>query len=237
MVLLLGAGRGLGRSLLRFFLGQQVPVSCVTRTNDSLTSIRREFSKSQHGLKSEAFDLADRECTQSMIDSLAAGTNSAGFPVLVVYTAGFLSGRLNFLDEKISDIDREIEINFRAPLYWSWLLSRHFVERGKGGHVFISSGVAPTPRPHWGGYGIAKGALEALSAQLALDLPPPLYSLTLNPGGMATDMRRLAYPEEDPTTLPTADATGEKIGRFCLSLIRDGGRRVNGKRLQIGDLP
>ncbi|EQD25171.1 MAG: Short-chain dehydrogenase/reductase SDR [Leptospirillum sp. Group IV 'UBA BS'] len=127
-------------------------------------------------------------------------------------------------------------MNFRAPLFWSTLLSRHFADRGRGGHLFISSGVASSPRPGWGAYGVAKGALEALSIQLSLDLPSPLFSLTINPGAMATRMRRIAYPEENPETIPSPEAAGKRIGRLCLELVHGQGREYNGKRLMIGDL-
>ena len=238
MVLLLGAGRGLGQSLLRFFLDRQIPVSCVTRTQASSDTLRSEVAGDRGSLLfSEAFDLADRASSDAFVERLLSRSGSAGFPVLAIYAAGFLAGRSSLFHEAMSDIDREIAVNFTIPLYWSCALSRHFMRFGKGGHLFISSGVARTMRPHWGAYGVAKGALESLAAQLSIDLPAPHYSLSINPGGMATEMRRLAYPEEDPGTLPSPEEIGRKIGRLCLLLMEGQGREYNGKRLQMGDLP
>ena len=183
-----------------------------------------------------AFDYCDRILSEEFVRRLVSGKESTDFPGLAIYCAGYLSGRRSLLETPVEDADREIDVNFHAPLYWSTILSRHFLERGVGGHLFISSGVASTLRSSWGAYGIAKAGVEALSTQLSLDLPAPLFSLSLNPGGMITRMRQIAYPEEKRDTLPAPETIGDKIGRFCMERLLGGGRAYNGRRLTVGDI-
>jgi len=237
-VLLLGGGRGLGRFLSRSFMKSGTPVFWVTRSQQSLTEFREEGLRIPGKiLLSEALDICDRDQSQAFLDRILSKPFSEFPPVLAIYNAGYLSGRRNLTLELQQEIDKEIGVNFLAPLFWSRRLSQYFLTRGEGGHLFLSSGVARAPRPSWGAYGIGKGATEFLSGQLAVDLPPPLYSLTVNPGGMATEMRRTAYPEEDPSRLPFPEETGERLGAFCERLMAGEGRKFNGSSLAMERLP
>ena len=236
-VLVLGAGSGLGRALVRFFLLQSISVAFVTHSQESMDSLKHECASFKSLVSSTAsFDYCDRTLSEAFVRRLASGDNRNDFPDLAIYSAGYLFGRQCLFEAPDIESDREIDVNFRAPLFWSKRLSRHFVERGRGGHLFISSGVASNPRPSWGAYGIAKAGVEALSSQLSLDLPDPLFSVSLNPGGMSTKIRQIAYPEENRQTLPSPEETGSRIGRFCLELMKGRGRAHNGNRLDVGDV-
>jgi len=236
-VLILGGGRGLGLSLSRFFLKAGVPVFWVTKSEKSLERFTHGYASSPGSLLlSEALDIFDRDRSLSFVDRILSKPFSDHPLVLAVYNAGYLSGRCTIAEESQREIDREVEVNFLAPLFWSRILNNHFLSRRDGGHLFLSSGVARTFRPEWGAYGVSKGAIEVLSGQLAVDLPSPLYSLTLNPGSVATDMRKIAYPEENPDTLPSPDEVGRKIVEFCGRLMAGEGRKYNGARLGMESL-
>ena len=232
-VLILGAGRGLGRELCRFFLAEGHSVIGVTRTRKSLTTLLGDFSLRNQLFRGEAIDLSDRESSQKFLQ----GLKKERIPDLVVYSAGYLSGRKPLWDLSWEEIDREISSNLAGPLFWSVELTRAFLMARRGGHLFFSSGVVRLPRPSWGSYGVGKAAIEALSRQISLDLPPPLYSLSMNPGRMATAMRKTAFPDEDQSTLPSPESVAKKVGAFCLTLIEGAGRTYNGKALTMEDIP
>lgn len=231
-ILVLGAGRGLGRALCRFFLEKGTPVLGVTRTQESLEALRDTFSSHRNLFRGEALDLADREASLTFLHAL----NADRFPTMAIYTVGHLAGRKPLWDLSWEEIDREVASNLSGPLFWGVELTRTFVSKGQGGHLFFSSGVVQSPRPAWGGYGVFKSAVEALARQMALDLPSPLYSLSINPGRMATSMRRTAFPEEDPATLPSPESVAERIGAFARRLLGGEGRLHNGKNLIMEDI-
>lgn len=237
-VLLLGGGRGIGRSMSHFFLEAGVPLFWVTRTRESLASFMEEVSRTNGPLLlAEAFDICDRGRSLSFVSRLFSAPFSGLSPVLVIHNAGFLSaGRHNFMEEDEEETDRMLDVNFLAPLFWSGIFSRSFLNRREGGHLFLSSSVGRLSRAGWGSYGIAKGALEALSSQLAAELPSPLYSLTVNPGPVATQMRRQAYPDEDPSSISSPEEAGKKLVAFCLKLMDGKGRSFNGAKVGREDL-
>jgi NAD(P)-dependent dehydrogenase (short-subunit alcohol dehydrogenase family) len=72
--------------------------------------------------------------------------------------------------------------------------------------IFLTSSVAKSPRAFWGPYGAAKAGLEALVASYAEEMAiTPVRACVVNPGGMRTQMRKVAFPGEDPMSLPAPE--------------------------------
>jgi NAD(P)-dependent dehydrogenase (short-subunit alcohol dehydrogenase family) len=74
--------------------------------------------------------------------------------------------------------------------------------------VHTSSSVGRVGRAYWGAYAASKFALEGLSQVLAdeTEVAGRIKVFSVNPGGTRTNMRKEAYPLEDPDTLPTPEA-------------------------------
>ncbi|MBL6853194.1 MAG: SDR family NAD(P)-dependent oxidoreductase [Alphaproteobacteria bacterium] len=79
--------------------------------------------------------------------------------------------------------------------------------------LFVSSGAARKHTPFWGGYGMAKAALESLALTYAAECAATtnIKVNLLNPGAMRTAMRAKAMPGEDPDTLPPPEAVAPLI--------------------------
>jgi NAD(P)-dependent dehydrogenase (short-subunit alcohol dehydrogenase family) len=102
--------------------------------------------------------------------------------------------------------------------------------RSQGARVlFISSGVGRVGRAFWGAYAVSKFALEGLMQTLAEELEntTSIKVNSLNPGGTRTNMRRDAYPAENPQTLPTA----ESLMPVYLYLMSSDAQSIHGQAL------
>jgi NAD(P)-dependent dehydrogenase (short-subunit alcohol dehydrogenase family) len=96
-----------------------------------------------------------------------------------------------------------IEVNVTAN--WRLIRSLDPLLRASdaGRAVFVSSGAARKHTPYWGGYGMAKAALESLALTYAAECEGTSVKVNLfNPGPVRTAMRAKAMPGEDPDTLP-----------------------------------
>ncbi len=101
---------------------------------------------------------------------------------------------------------RALHVNLTAP----WLLTQACLPlleaSGQGQVVHVIDDAARVNRAYWGGYGVAKSALMALSDMLALELENKPISVTaLRPGPMRTGLRAQAYIGENPGSVPTPD--------------------------------
>jgi NAD(P)-dependent dehydrogenase (short-subunit alcohol dehydrogenase family) len=73
--------------------------------------------------------------------------------------------------------------------------------------LFVTSGAARHHTPFWGGYGMAKAALESLALTYAEECATTKVRVNLlSPGAVRTGMRAKAMPGEDPQTLPAPEA-------------------------------
>src|SRR4051794_40050296 len=103
----------------------------------------------------------------------------------------------------------------------------------EGGSIInVTSGVSIEGRPEWGAYSVSKFGLEGLTQILAAELKDRGIRVnSVDPGGMRTEMRALAYPEEDPQTR----ITPEENTSVFLYLASDKSRDITGERFKAQD--
>ncbi|PWS35388.1 oxidoreductase [Falsiroseomonas bella] len=96
-----------------------------------------------------------------------------------------------------------------------------------GRAVFVTTGRVLRPKAYWGMYGAAKAGMEHLVQTWAQEVEKtPLRVNLADPGIVATKMRALAFPGEDPATLPTPAAVAPGIAALCLPSETRSGARV-----------
>ena len=119
------------------------------------------------------------------------------------------------LDQKLWD--HTLSLNMTA----SWRLIRSFEplfkRAPKARAIFLTTSVATKPRAFWGVYAASKAGMETLVGCWADELEhTDVRATLLNPGAMRTAMRALAFPGEDPQTLPDP----AEIGPLVVELAR-----------------
>lgn len=150
-----------------------------------------------HALAGDVADPAHRERLTLLVASL-------GELDVLVNNAAVLgpTPRPALLECSAEDLTALWRTNALAPLALVRALAAHLKD---GARVLnVSSDAAPQAHVGWGGYGMAKAALDHFSATLALEAPRwRVYAV--DPGDMLTDMYRASYPGE-PLELPPPEA-------------------------------
>jgi NAD(P)-dependent dehydrogenase (short-subunit alcohol dehydrogenase family) len=211
IALVTGASRGIGRAAALELAKAGAHVIALARTTGGLEELDDEIRKAGGEpatlvpLNLRDFDALDR-LGRSIYDRwgrLDAFLGNAGF--LGVLTP------LAHLDPKI--FTELVETNVTA----NWRLIRSLdplLRASEAGRVlFVSSGAARKHTAFWGGYGMAKAALESLALTYAAECAniTKVRVNLLNPGPMRTQMRKRAMPGEDPATLPPPEAIAPLI--------------------------
>src|SRR5882672_926049 len=106
---------------------------------------------------------------------------------------GILRPVLELTDE---DVDEMIDVNVKSALYGMQAIAPHFMERGRGHIINISSflGRVPVATPR-SAYSAAKAALNSLTANLRVDVQrthPDVHVSIVMPGLVATDFAKNA---------------------------------------------
>ena len=100
------------------------------------------------------------------------------------------------LDLSENDLDEMMTVNVKSALYGMQVAAAHFLERGHGQIINVSSFLGRVPMAvHRSAYNAAKSALNALTANLRVDLRnknPNVRVTLVMPGMVATEFARNA---------------------------------------------
>lgn len=96
--------------------------------------------------------------------------------------------------------------------------------------LFSTSEVGLKGQAYWGAYGVAQAAIENLAETLADELEENTHIRvnSIDPGPIRSRLRALAYPGEDPNTLPSA----ETVVPVYLHLMSSTDENISGQRIQ-----
>jgi short-subunit dehydrogenase len=129
------------------------------------------------------------------------------------------------LDLSDADFDEMMDVNVRSALYGMQIATRHFIERGRGHIINVSSflGRVPMALPR-AAYNAAKAALNSLTANLRMELRgthPDVHVTLVMPGMVATDfaMNAVAAPPGTRAYSGPHVQSVEHVGRIIRQVI------------------
>jgi NAD(P)-dependent dehydrogenase (short-subunit alcohol dehydrogenase family) len=233
VIVVTGAGDGIGRAAARTFASYGANVVLLGRTRSKLEAV---------------FDwIEERTSTRPVIvpcDLRALDDSSAdALHDAVADTYGHLDGLLHnasALGPKVpvalypsSEWQQVMQVNAFAPFLLTRTLMPLLNAATAASVVMTSSTVGRKGRAYWGAYAVSKHALEGLMEVLADEHEHAgiVRINSVNPGATRTAMRAAAYPAEDPTTVPSPE---EKMDIF-LYLMADASKGVTGQALDARD--
>lgn len=158
--------------------------------------------------------------------------------ILVNNAADF--NRDPFLDVSLDSFDRLWRVNVRGVYYLSQLAAREMAERGRGSIIHVSSILARQAIPRRSAYCASKGAIEALTRAMALDLADRGVRVNaVSPGLIETQAMLAGFPDE---ALVESARQHIPLGRFgepqemaeaILFLASDAASYINGVVLPV----
>ncbi len=170
---------------------------------------------------------------------LADAAEAAGpVTVLVNNAAGF--SRAHFLEVPIEELDRVWNINVRGVYYLSQLVARKMAQRRRGSIIHVSSILARLAVPTRTVYCASKGAIEALTRAMALDLAGHNVRVNaVSPGLIETQAMLAGFPSEDMVNevrrhIPSRRfGTTDEMAAAILFLASDAASYINGIVLPV----
>jgi NAD(P)-dependent dehydrogenase (short-subunit alcohol dehydrogenase family) len=233
VILVTGAGAGIGRAAAITFAKAGAEVILLGRTVSKLESVYDAImaEKQQNpDLKQPCIVPLDLSgATEKDYEGLAT-TIESQFKKLdgILLNASILGDLCPFDQIKESEFDSVMQINVRSQ----FLLIKAILpllKRSKLASVaFTTSSVGRVGRAFWGTYSISKFATEGMMQVLADEHKNSLVRFNcINPGATRTDMRAKAFPGEDPKTLKQA----HDIMPTYVYLMSDISRGITGKSL------
>jgi NAD(P)-dependent dehydrogenase (short-subunit alcohol dehydrogenase family) len=224
VALITGASQGLGRALALAFAREGARVVVNARSEDSVRPVAGEVEDVGGEVLAVAADVSKGADVERLVGE---SVERLGKIDVLVNNAGLLGPRVAIEDYPEDEWRRIIDANLTGP----FLVSKAAIPYLSEGASIINvvSGVSVEGRAEWGAYSVSKFGIEGLNQILAAELAERGIRVNaVDPGGMRTDMRAAAYPEEDPQTR----ITPEENTAVFLYLASDESEGVTGERFK-----
>jgi len=191
-----GAGQGLGRAIAVEMSREGAVLALIERNADTLAetaSLLGDAAFSTHAL-----DVTDYGAYAAAVKDIQSRHGSID---VLVNNAAINPSTKNILDDTLEEWRRTIAINLEAVYMGSKLVAPVMVAQKSGRIIHISSIQGFASSGLCGSYNAAKGAINAYTASMAVELAP--HNILVNavaPGFMKTPMSVVNGVDE--TTLP-----------------------------------
>lgn len=130
---------------------------------------------------------------------------------------------------------RVLQVNLTAPMLLTRACLGLLKASSDASILFSTSEVGLKGQAYWGAYGVAQAAIENLAETLADELEENTHIRVncIDPGPIRSRLRALAYPGEDPNTLPTA----ETVSPVYVHLMDTTDENTSGERIKAINHP
>jgi NAD(P)-dependent dehydrogenase (short-subunit alcohol dehydrogenase family) len=224
VAIITGASKGLGKEIAKRFAREGAVVCLCARNVELLRAVQFEIMAMGGKSIFEQTNITDEHDIKAFISSCAS---SFGRVHILVNNASILGERIPIADYPRQEWEKVIAVNLSG----TFLMVKHALPLfgNEGGSIInLSSSVGRIGKPNWGAYGVSKFGIEGLTQELAEELRSRNIRVnSVNPGPMATEMRRQAYPDEKQSALKKpADVTD-----IFVYLASDDSKNISGKTL------
>ncbi|WP_415890359.1 YciK family oxidoreductase [Neptuniibacter sp. SY11_33] len=229
VILVTGAGSGIGRTAAMTFAAHGATVILLGRTLEKLENVYDEIEAA--GYPQPALVPINLESAQEHDYIELTNTLDQEFGRIdgILHNASILGVRTPIESYDPVIWQQVMQVNVNAPFMLTQTLMPLLQQSDDASVVFTSSSVGRQSKAYWGAYAASKFATEGLMQTLADETSGicNIRANCINPGATRTQMRSDAYPAENPQSVTAP----EDIMPVYLYLMGKDSATVNGQSL------
>lgn len=215
VVLITGAGSGIGRSLALDFAKLGAVVVGCGRTKERLQQTLSELRGASPSSRMIPCDVGNRAQVQGMVTEVLG---TFGRVDILVNNAG-LGMRSRFADTSVDHIEDVMRTNYFGMVYCTHAVLPSMIAKGSGHIVNISSVAGKVGTPNLSGYCASKFAMNGFSESLYYELKPlGIHVTVICPGPVRTDFSR-AFANDKPKAPDFITLSPEKVSQLVIGAI------------------
>jgi 7-alpha-hydroxysteroid dehydrogenase len=193
VVIVTGAGRGIGASIARTFASVGADLVLAARTAEQLEEVAADVREAGRTPLVLPCDVSDLDALAPIVDQ--AVDRFGGVDVVVNNVGGSMPGP--FLDTSVKAFEGAFHFNVTTAFRLTQLAVPHMLGRENASVVNISSAMGRLTDRGFAAYGTAKGALSHLTRLLAADLAPRVRVNGIAVGSVATSALEVVLDNQE----------------------------------------
>ena len=210
MVVVTGAGSGIGRELVLTLLKKKTKVFAVDLRQESLDALKKEVGESEN-LTTHTLDISDKTAVEKLAKDI-------GDIDVLINNAGIIQPFAKVNDLDYATIEKVINVNFYGTLYMTKAFLPELLKRSEGNITNVSSMGGFLPVPGQSVYGASKAAVKLFTEGLYAELLDTNVRVSVVfPGATSTNITKNSGVEMPDTggksfkTLPASEAAAQII--------------------------
>ena len=233
VILVTGAGDGIGRAVARRLAGHGATTVLLGRTIRKLEQVYDDIERAG-GPKPAIYPMNLEGATPKDYADLARVLDTEfGRLDGLLHNAALFEGLTPIANYDIELWYRILQVNLNAPFLLTQAVLGLLNHSADASVVFTADRVGDEGRAYWGAYAVAKGGAQTLMKLLASELEAntPIRVNSIEPGRVRTELTMRAYPGRDPAEW----AKPEDILATYLYLLGPDSQGVTGRTFHIQD--
>lgn len=222
VALITGASRGLGAAIAKRYAKEHAHVILVARSKRELEQVD-DVIKAEGGKSTlVVLDISK----PNNIDQLAYQVfERFGKIDILVGNAGILETLTPMHQQPQKVWNKVLDLNLTANWHLIRALDPLLRRSDAPRTIFVTSSITKEPTPYWGVYSISKVALEHMVKIYAAENEPTTIRANLvDPGFMATEMHKKAFPGRNMDDYPNPDTLTDVFVKLALESFTDTGK-------------
>ena len=212
--IIIGASKGIGRAISTKFTQHGYKTYLLARSEKILTDLCRELQGESVFTRSYVCDISQYNQLRVVLNEII---REAGNIDVLINPSAILGELIEIHNNDIEEWRKVIDINLNGAYFAMRLILPHMVTNNYGIVINFSSSMGKAYRKKAGAYGVSKAGVEALTNTADIECRDfSVRCFALNPGRVATGMRRQVAPDEDQRYLTMPD----QIADFCLKICK-----------------
>lgn len=233
VILVTGAGDGIGRAAARRFAAFGATVVLLGRTIRKLEQVYDAIEQAGHPQPAIYPMNLEGASPKDYADLAHVLETEFGRLDGLLHNAAILGGLTPVIHYNIEHWYRILQVDLNAPFLLTQAVLNLMIRSPDASIVFTTDSVSDEGRAYWGAYAVAKGGLQTLMKMLASELETntAVRVNSIDPGKVRTELRLKAYPGGDPDEW----ADPETIMGVYLYLMGADSRGITGQTFKAQD--
>jgi NAD(P)-dependent dehydrogenase (short-subunit alcohol dehydrogenase family) len=205
IILVTGAGGGLGRSVARALASYGATIILLGRTTHKLEKVYDEIEQAGHPLPAIYPMNLEGATQKDYLDLAAVVEKEFGHLDGIVHNAAIYGQVSELQSLDIETWYKVMQVNLNAPFMLTQACLPMLKKSNDASIVFVTDNKN---RAYWGAYGASKAGLNSFMKIVAdeLETNTTVRANSFDPGPLRTNMRINTYPGENPQEMPDPDS-------------------------------